>query len=297
MFKNTFKLFAAGFINVWKQLLYMFIIILISVGLTILLALPVVEYIKASGFNEMMEEFISSVYVEPEHFAENFSNVVTELWHLIGSGFHIYWANYLIIILLLVFVIKMMYNISYYAIGCVVDGKMSSFVDYSYTNKLVANFKANISYSFFNYIISIPFYFAMVGAGYIYGKLANNLISALAALPLLGFMILVIRVFMKTLFVGMIPCMVTDGVKARHSFIAGIKKIKPIFFKVLSNEVLLSLIEFGAILFFGIFTLGAGLIIVIPMIPVLETTFSFVCYYTATKKRYYLNENLVVNPL
>lgn len=297
MLRNTFKLLGNNFVVVWKQLLYMFIISLITVGLSALLALPVINLVRSTGWFGDFDEFISLFYTNPSMVAEGFRILSTDLWRLLFDNIAGYWLNYILILVILLFLIKMFFSISYYSIGCLIDGKMSAFASYSYTNKLVSNLRENISYSFFNYLCSIPFFFLYLLFGYIYGKLANNLISAVVMLPLLAMVFVVIRSVKITLLAGMLPAMISDGVKGSSAASVGFRRTIPKFWKTFSSSLVLVLVEFVLVLVFGIFTLGVGLVVVLPLIPVLETIFSFIVYYTSTKKRYYLNENLIVNPL
>ena len=76
------------------------------------------------------------------------------------------------------------------------------------------------------------------------------------------------------------------------SFVLGAKN----FGKTMLASFLLYLIEFFLITFGGVFTLGAGLFVILPAIAVTNTAFSVIHFYQVEKLRYYINEFTIVTP-
>ena len=76
------------------------------------------------------------------------------------------------------------------------------------------------------------------------------------------------------------------------SFVLGGKN----FGRAFLGSFLLYLLDFIAVMIGLFFSLGAGLIIILPAIPVVNTAFSVTSYYQSEKLRYYINEFTIVNP-
>ncbi len=297
MLKNTLKVFGNNFIIVWKQLVYLLIVAAISFGLIALLALPIVNLVRSSGWFAMLDTFIETIYTAPQTIAVGFNELATELWHILAYNSCSYWASYFLIIFVIFFLSSFLYNISFYALGSVIDARMSSYAKFGYTHKLVSELGRGISYSFFKFVYSLPFYLLLLVFGYTYGKLANTVLSAVVMLPILIVAIIAIKSLNIAFLAGMLPAMIIDNSSSYASLGVGFKTNAKYFWRIFSNSIILVLCEIVAIVFFGIFTVGAGLFVVIPSIAVINTTFTFVTYYSSKKQRYYLNENLIVKPL
>lgn len=297
MLKNTLKIFGNNFSLVWKQLLYIVVISLIIVGLAFAMALPVIDLLKTNGWFAMVSDLVESIYTSPKEVADGISEVAKSLWVILSNNFATHWVSYLLVVFVLFFISTMLINISFYALASVVEGKMTAYAKYSYTNRLVSNLGQSIGYAFFQLIYSLPFFILALVFGYFYAKLAGNIVSAVLLLPILMLIYILLKALHLTFFSGMLPSMVVDNAKACKAFSQGFGVISKNFARIFSSSIVLIIFEILAIIFFGIFTVGAGLVLIIPAIPVVNVIFSMVAYFSVTKNRYYLNENLIVNPL
>ena len=174
---------------------------------------------------------------------------------------------------------------------------MQALTQHSYANKMVSTLKRGSAFALVSMLVNLPFFLIMIAVGYAYGIMANNLFSATMLLPLLSIILLLIVGTRNALFAGFLPEVVSSDKSVFACLRNGIKIMKGHWGSVFSSSMLVSLIMFGGVVAISVSTLGAGLLIAIPSITVIKCSFWLVAHNSASKHRYYINENVIVNPL
>ena len=294
--KNSFLVCTNNFLLVLKQLVYSLIIGLIVALCLYGLTSPIVKILRESGWVEDVKNFFSGVYTDPKAIATSFNDLARSFFNIFEENFGTLWGNYIFSMCLIVFVPIFAGYLSTYCLGDVVNAKMNSWVNYGYVNRFFSGLKKNILYSLYMVLFALPTLAVIILLIIAYGKLSSSFLLATVLLPVLVIACLIVLALKNTFTMWIMPsCLNEEGSVARSikkSFILGAKN----FGKTLLSSFLLYLVEFFLVTFGGVFTLGAGLFVVLPSISVTNTAFGVINYYNEEKLRYYINEFTIVSP-
>ena len=294
--KNSFLVCTNNFLLVLKQLVYSLIIGLIVALCLYGLTSPIVKILRESGWVADVKSFFSGVYTDPKSIANSFNDLARRFFEIFIDNFDKLWGNYIFSMCVIVLVPIFAGNLSTYCLGDVVNAKMNSWVNYGYVNRFFSGLKKNIIYSLYMVLFTLPALAVITLLIIAYGKLSSSFLLATALLPVLVIACLTVLALKNTFTMWIMPsCLNEDGSVAksiRKSFVMGFQN----FGKTLFASFLLYLIEFFLITFGGVFTLGAGLFVILPAISVTNTVFGVINYYNVEKLRYYINEFTIVSP-
>ncbi len=293
--KNTFLVCINNFMLVFKQLVYT-LIIGIVVGLCLYgTASPIVKLLQNSGWTDELRAFLSSIYTDPKNIAVGFNEIAESFYAIFTKNFSSLWGNYILSCCLIVFVPVFASNLSFYCLGDVVNAKMNSWVNYGYANRFFSGFKKNVVYSLYMVIFEIITMAVIVGLFMLYGVIANSILLITVLLPVLIISVIIVLAIKNAFTMWIMPACLNEDIRVtkavKKSFIIGAKN----FGRVFSGSALMYLIEFFFVMIGGVFTLGAGLCIVLPAVTVLNAIFALIYYYQSEKLRYYINEFTIVN--
>ena len=297
MFKNTCKVTTNNFHIVWKAFLYMFVCGLAVGALGYVTLLPLFQKLQEVGWFGQVNAFFTTMYTSPKEVAESFADTSSMLGSVILNNTHAFWWNYLLFAIVFCVLYNVLHNINIYTIGEVVNSQMSSNIKDGYSNKLVVSLKKSIGYSFVKLLVSIPFWLLGFCFFYFYLLLAKSFLSSILLLSPLLLLWMLLASLHITVLSGVMPCLINEQVSVRKSFGRGFDIIAPMFGRVFSNAFVLVLIMFLVNLVFGVFTLGAALVVTVPCSLVAMSAFQLVTYYTCTRRRYYIAENMIVEPV
>ena len=104
IYKNSMKLLTSNFKFVWKQLAYTLIRLAIILGLTYLVARPIMTLLSEGGFFDSLRELGETVYTSPKTFFIEVKNVVMLFVNLIAGNFSRVWPYVFLILFILLFV-------------------------------------------------------------------------------------------------------------------------------------------------------------------------------------------------
>ena len=173
---------------------------------------------------------------------------------------------------------------------------MSALLSKSYAHTLISTLGRSSLYSLWKMLLSIPFIIILVVLCFAYGILANTISGGWLLLPIFICLVLLVLSAKYTFFVGFLPeCVMGEG-NVVKCFARGIDQYTGGYFKKVLLFWGLFLMELAGVLFIGIFTIGAGLIIVIPSIIVINTACSFTNFFATRKENFYVGENIIVKP-
>lgn len=294
--KNTFLVCINNFLLVFKQLVYT-LLIGVVVGLCLYgVASPIAKLLQTSGWMGELKDFVSSIYTEPKEIAVAFNGLAESLFMIFTQNFSKLWGNYILSSCLIVFVPIFASNLSYYCLGDVVNAKMNSWMNYGYANRFFSGIKKNIIYSLYMVVFGILSGAIIVGLFMLYGIIANSFLLMTILLPVLILSIIIVLAIRNSFTMWIMPACLNEDIgvtkAVKKSFKLGAKN----FGRVFLASALIYLLEFFFVMVGGVFTLGAGLCIVIPAVTVLNAIFSLINYYQIEKLRYYINEFTIVSP-
>lgn len=297
IYKNSVRVLLNNFSVVWKELLYLLLTLVVVGLLTSALALPVVNMLTNAGWVQECSSLIETVYTSPKDFSTAFTSVATNLLLLLKNNFASLWLYYLLIIFVVIFVPLVMCQMSYYTTSEVIEGKMSSITRLGFVNTFIARFYKSVKFAFVKIIASIPFYAGYALAVFVYVLVAKNWLVSIVLFPIL----IMLLVFVASLKCTIFSCFTGELIynKKRSAWkclFKSIKKVGSHFGSILSNAVCVCLTFVTLNILIGIFTLGAGLLVSVPASIVWICSFNLTTYFVIDKKRFYVSENMIIDP-
>ena len=294
--KNAILICFNNFMLVFKQLIYSLIIVAV-LGFSLYgITSPIVKLLDSNGWMLEVGDFVYSLYTDPKNIATNFKDVASSFYTLFTSNFSTLWGNYIVSVCLIVLVPIFTSCLANYVLGDVVNAKMNSWVNYGYANRFFSTLKKNVVYSLFMTLLALPVHACVIGLVILYGVLGKTFLLATILLPVLVIAIILVLALKNTFLMWIMPICVNEETRVSKaigkSFVLGGKN----FGRAFLGSFLLYLLDFIAVMIGLFFSLGAGLIIILPAIPVVNTAFSVTSYYQSEKLRYYINEFTIVNP-
>lgn len=295
-YKNSLKVLSSNFNYVWKQLAYSLICGAIVLGLSSLLAMPTIELLKSQGWVDSLSGIVKAVYMSPEDLISALKNIIVCFFDILSGAFSTHWFSYVGFGITAVLLPTFLMGLGRFTICFIAMNKTSSLTEVGFTNSLFSNLGSALAYSSVKMLFDIVF-FAFSGLIFcLYLKLADSVLLAL----ILGFVFLTLLVgleaFKLSLFSNFAPLMIEENKRTGKAFKLSLKCAFKSFGRTFSNCVIVVITIIAVNMFFGIFTIGVGLILTIPTSQVFVGIFMDINYYTTHGKRYYLSENLIAEP-
>lgn len=295
--KNAFMATINNFTLILKELLYSLVVILLVVFSLYGVLKPVFSLLAENGWFDSVADLIECVYTKPVSFASQFKAVAGQLFELITTNARTLWGSFVFSIAIVVIVPVFALNLANYTIGEVLHEKLTSWADYGFMQKFVSTLGRGVLYALIQTAISLPFTALCIGACILYGSHASNWLLATVLLPVLELILLTILSFQKTVTIWLMPTLVSEEVSVSKGFGLAISRQQGNFGKLWFQCFVLYIVEVLVCVITAVFTLCAGLVLVLPTIVVTNTAFSLISYYNNQKLRYYTKENTIVKPL
>lgn len=294
-YRNSLKLLISNFSTVWKQLLYTLIISLICFGLAYATFIPTISVLKAEGVTGEFSAIFETIYTAPRDLITACRDAFMHCGTVLKANSSSIWASILGTVFFGYILFNLLKYVSYYNVSYVMQMKMTSFVEVGYTRSLISNFTAAFRYALARFVYSIPFTILKVFTILIYLKCATSVLSIVLGLFISSMILIMIFAVEISLFVGHAPTMIEKGgeVSAFKAFLLGNKQTFKNYARVISNSIVVSLSIIVLNLFLGVFTVGAGLFITIPMSIVFKCIFELASYFGSRGERYYVAENTI----
>ncbi|MBR2340903.1 MAG: hypothetical protein IKA72_00645 [Clostridia bacterium] len=305
LFKNALKLFMENFKNVYKLLLYMTIVAIISFSLYSALLLPHVVQIWESGemqtlisnvkelvfavfqgesatINAMQEEINLSL-----HALLNF--IASKTWKIIlsviGCGF---------VYLLTRFVD----SLGYFSFGQILGDKMETYGDTPLHSAYVKNLGRGSAYAVV-YVLGVFVYdIIVVAACYFLFFYLLSFLNIFISFFLSVTAIVVANALKLTLTSTWMPSMTADGYTLKQALSSWKNVQKKLRGGVFSTYLVSIYMIIVVNVIFGLSTFGSALILTLPASFFFLICLQYVNYYTLTGKKYFINyEQIVTNEL
>lgn len=295
--KNGVRVFAGNFILVWKHLLFLIFIALVSCGVFMLSAQSVYGMLKDAGWVAHFNNMLESVYASPNEFATNFSSVATELFFTLKNNLSAMWPNYLLCVFVVLFIPSFLYYVGQYALGAVLYNRTKSLLNKSYFITIVGSLGRSSLYALIKIVISLPFLLILLGIGYGYGVLANNWLNATLLLPILITLVIMVLALRHSFLIGFLPEASSGEGSVGDAFARSVVEYTKDYGRKFLHYFALFIVEFGAVLFISLFSVGVGFIVALPSVCLLNSACSFCVYYSHKSENFYAGEGIIIKPL
>lgn len=294
-YRNSLKLLISNFSTVWKQLLYTLIISLLCFGIAYATFLPTISLLKAEGVTGEFSAIFETIYTAPRDLITACRDAFLHLGTVLKANSSSVWASILGTVFFGHVLFNLLKYVSYYNVSYVMQMKMTSYVEVGYTRSLISNIAPASRYALSRFVYSIPFTVLKVLTIFIYLKCATSVLSIVIGLFISSMLLIMIYAIEISLFVGHAPTMINQNgeISAFKAFLVGNKQTFKNYARVISNSIVVSLSIIVLNIFLGVFTVGAGLFITIPMSIVFKCIFEQASYLGSRGERYYVAENTI----
>lgn len=294
IYKNSVKLLTSNFSLVWKQLAYTLLRIAFVVGLTMLVSMPMLEVLKNEGFVQSLATMWESVYTNAASFLPASQETIELFFAIICRNMSSLWGSIILFFLVTVVINSFLRSVGKYTLTYVAHSNFTSLNNCGYSQSLLCNFKDICIYSLCRLALDIPFAIIKAVFVIVYCLVLNNWIMAIIGISLLIILYTLIYALQISLYNNFAVAQITTKRNPFKTIFKGYKSKKD-FFKVFSNAIVIVLTIIVLNVVLGVFTVGAGLIISIPISMALVVIFELVSYYTTNKQRYYLSPTIIVD--
>ena len=293
--KNTLKLSFVNSSNIWKILLYRVLCILCILGLTTVVAWPIINIlIKDNFFVNLQNSFEQMIFnLNFEKLFLTIDNVFKNFASIISA--HNLTVQTIACGIVLFFIISMAETYESVAVHHNVGGYMSSLTKYGFTNSYVSYFGKSTLLGFVRVITVLPVNLIIWLGSYFFASTLYAHIGVLAVILAL-FLLITLLSLKLTFFSGWIPALIICDESILSSLKKGVLAVGKRFFKTLSNFLVLILALFIINVFGMVFTAGVGLLIIMPLTSLLVVIMNEVTYFEALGMRYYVDSEHIISP-
>ena len=295
MLKDTLRLSFGNSSNIWKILLYRFLCLLCVLGLTTVIAWPIINVlIKENFFTELKDAFENML------FTFNFEKLFLTIDNVFKSFASIISSNGLTVqaIISEIFVVILALFLEGYAKMAVhqsVYGYMSSLTKYGFTNGFVANFGKATLLNLTKIVTLLPLNILIWGGAYLFASKLYAKIGVFAII--LTFLLLTILVSLKnTFFAGWLPASIVHAKPVFASLKLGVVAVCKKFLISFSSFLIFTVGAFILNIFALVFTAGVGLLVTLPITTLVGIILGEVIYFDATGMRYYVDSDRIITP-
>jgi len=299
MLKNTFKILASRFHQVWGLLMYYIIALAVISGLSVVVLIPV---FNAFGDADIPGQFLNLFnrlflleFATLQDFLNEFVIITESISGILFLPSNI--TGYIIMFFVLIVVVaRFAFGLAQYPTVVLIDAHMSSNASYNFSGKYILNIGRSSVYQLGKMLFSILADAIIIGGLYGLSWLfyVPNLRIFTPAIMIVFFMFTV--PLKMQLFACWAPAIIAGRKKLFQALSAGAKitfgkgrglKIYTCYF--------FSVFLFTALtVFLGVFTLGAGLLILAPVCVLFSNVLGTVIYYSGHGKRYYADSETVI---
>lgn len=293
--KNAARLTFVNSLNIWKILLYRILCLLCVLGLTTVIAWPIINVlIKDNFFVEVQKSFegmlfnfnIEKLFLGIEAVFKKFAEIISNHGYVVQTVF---------VAIFDIILVAFLEAYSSLALHQCVGGYMSSLTKYGFTNAYISNFgRATllalvriITTLILNLGIWIGMYFMASG---LYAKIG------VMAIILAFFLIIVLVSLKSAIFCAWEPAYLIHNDDAFNALKRGILAVWRKYFKVLSAYLILSVLAFIINIFAFTLTAGVGLLVTAPLTTLSYVTLGEVIYRELNGMRYYVDSEHIITP-
>lgn len=309
MFNNVTKVVSNNFNLVWRLMFYKMITFLICLGLFLGTVVPIISpVLDALNKNEASKDFLPALgavisqVLSGNYFAAEFTSVyLARLNDSLGAVGTVLASNALsmffayLVSIFIILILRFLFNFTDYAAAFSLNENMSSNARLGFAATVAKTLKSAFRY-WMAYTLVTLFYDIFLIA--ILVAMLYYLLSVFGALTMF-FVILTAAVLIAlrmTLFSLWLPEKIVNGGSSFQALRQSIKLTFKNFWANFGGYIILVM----CIMVLGILiisnTFGAGLIILLPLNSLLVISYTFVSYYSSTRRSYYINYDTIAYP-
>lgn len=300
-FKHTFHVFVDNFKITYKQFLYRLVIDLIALAI---MALAIVPFV--SDLLPELNKIVDSAYNYIVRLLSGDVGNLAELAEKVKTAFNSFIellqtkkTQIVLICLLMLFVYIVegwFKGLGNYATAAIVNDKMTLRADTPFIVTILKNLKQASIYNLIYVPLSVLYDLAVIAVSVL---LLMIVFSAVVPFFICIYLCIVLFVFATsvkmTFTTDWLPALICGKMKQGEAMKYAFSRKNKHTLNVLSNFIVLVLIIFGVNVAAIICTFGAGAIITVPASYIILICFEMVNYCDATGKKYFLDDNKIVN--
>ncbi len=299
IFKNSLKILFSNFNIVWKTLLYLFVVFLLSAVGVYLSLKPIYDLLVLSGLIDSISEIYTS-FITSLNLAQFFmssSDLIASIWMVIVGNISSIWFS-IVCFVFVVFVFKVLASNLIIMVNCeCLHYYMGSMNRASYFHEFGATLGKNIRMQLCYYLVSLPIKLLIVAICYFECMLiGGGLLQAIFTVFFLVVSFVILVALKYTLFATWMPTVVVMNYGVFKSLGKALKLSFRKFGRIFANALGVVSVIYFVNVFFGLFTFFAGLLITIPASYLFYSVFGMVVVYDCQGMRYYVDVYNVVSP-
>ncbi len=294
IYKNSMKLITSNFSLVWTQLAYTLARLHIILGLTVLVSRPIIDLLASYNFNQTLGNVWQSVYTNTSSVLSALRETIVSFCSIISQNFGKIWYSVLLFFFVTVVINAFLKHVGKYTLSYVAHNNFTSLNRCGYCHSLVSNMGKICKYALCRLVLDLPFTALKVLYVVVYCYCLNNWILAIVGISLLIILFTITYALQISICNNFAVEQIITGKNPFKSVFRSYKSQKD-FAKVFSNAIVIVLTIIVINLVIGVFSFGAGLLIIIPASMVLVVIFELISHYTITQQRYYLSPTIIVD--
>lgn len=297
---NAFKIAIGNFGLVFKNILYKTIIFALfatAVWFTLNISLtPFIEQLKPV-LQDVAEIIKALLRGQSGVSATNSSNLTAHfnefLAYISANVGSIVIAA--LICVLIVYLYRFFAGLSDCTLMILVDGHMSSLSHRGYLGVMFENLKKIVVYQLIDAVLAIVYYAVVFFVEFILFKFLAPYLTVIVVF--LGVCILVFSVGIYSSCLSQVMAnMIVGGLGVKQAFIKGLHPGKKYFWRMFSAYLSVNLIYVYLFISMGVFTLGAGSVLIAAFFTLMTVCMRLIDYYTINVKRYFIDYDNIVVP-
>ncbi len=297
-FKNAFKIMVDRFGLVWMLLLYIFILAVVLVSVSMAFMIPIYRIFLGGGIIEEIYALFKSIVGGDSINAwfEQIRNIGQSVSDLFAENFALRLNSALWLIIVVVLAYRFLIGLYELPLISVLEGSMSSNARIGFGGQLVSKLGKSSRFTLVKMLYTIVF--DVIVAIVMYGLFLLLDVSGIAVFaPFLIMLVFIVLMSLRYSFIAMwSPRVIVDGGKIFSSFAFSVKSACKNFGSVFAYFLVAWVIIIALNIFVGLFTLGAGLLISIPVSMLFVSILNMTLYYGKNGKRYYVDGTVITPP-
>ncbi len=299
-FKNSLKIVFSNFSIAWKATLYFLVLTIISVFLLYLSIHPIYSLIDNSGLIVrglgIYSDFLSNLNLSEALLSAGVLG--KDVLILFRDNMSTIWINFASIFLIIAFFQVVASNLMITAMCNSLNYYMNSLNNHGFFTSFSETLGKNIVVTLCHYLVSLPIN-AIIITTFAYSLKLFTVdwwFISFFALFIVIALVIVLFALKTTLFCSWIPSMLIMNYGVWRSLGLGLKTSFRKFWKVFGTAVGVVMTIIALNMFLGLFTLGVGLFISIPLSFLLYSAFGMVATFEGQGRRYYVDVYNVMTP-
>ena len=297
---NAFKIAIGNFGLVFKNILYKIIVFAVfatAVWFTLNISLtPFIEQLKPvlKDIAEIIKSLLqgqngvsaTNSSALTAHFNEFLAYISANVGSIVVAA---------LICILIVYLYRFFAGISDCTLMILVNGHMSSLSHRGYLGVMFENLKKIVVYQLIDAVLAIVYYALVFAVEYLLFRFLTPYLTVLVVF--LGVCILAFSIGVYSSCLSQVMAnMIVGGLGVKQSFIKGLNPGKKHFWRMFSAYLSVNLIFVYLVISMGVFTLGAGSVLVSAFFTLMTVCMRLVDYYTINVKKYFIDYDNIIIP-